>query len=212
MTSDKILVYVQALPISIPSRAKNFADLSNSNLRMSHSSKAALDKAAGLSKNVVALGHSSILREALARGAKEAMPLPLCDDPLTQAESMKNLLTNLDSFSILVGENLDGPFSGAALCGALSSVYDLYFSFGLDQEDGGGSVVLVKDSGTRAFNIDIRKIAYASTKEFAESKFVGNSTLEKYERPQPIQLSKEQAPKDIASTVSRKIRRLSSLS
>ncbi|MDH2900867.1 MAG: hypothetical protein PXY39_07825 [archaeon] len=212
MASKKILVYVQALPISVPSRAKNFADLSNLNLRMSHSSKAALDKAVGLSENVVALGHSSILREALARGSKEAIPIPLYDDPLAQAESMKNFLTDLGPFSILVGENLDGPFSGAALCGALSSVYDLTFSFDSDLEDGGGSVVLVKDSGTKAFNIDIRKIDYASTKEFAESKFVGSIALEKYERAQPIQLSKEQAPKDIASTISRKIRRLSSLS
>jgi hypothetical protein len=211
MKSKKILVYVQAIPMSIPSRAKNFRDLSSSSLRMSHSSEAALNKAVSLSRDVVAVGHSSILREAIARGAKEAEPLPLCDDPLAQAESMKNFLTEPNSVSVLVGEDLDGPFSGAALCGALSSVYDLNFSFDSDWKDEtGGSVVLLKDTGSGAFNIDIRKINYASSKELPDSAFVGNSTLEKNQPKQPIELSKEQARKEIASTISRKLRRLSS--
>ena len=212
MTSKKILVYVQAVPASISNRAKNFKDLSSENLRMSHSSKAALDKAARMTKEIVALGHSSILREALARGAKEAKPLPLCDDPLTQAESINDFLIEPTSVSILVGENLDGPFSGAALCGALASVYDLSLTFDSDSKnESNGSVVLLKDSGTETFNIDIRTIDYASSKEFPESAVDGNSTLVKNQSLESTELLKEQSPNEIASTISRKLRRLSTL-
>jgi hypothetical protein len=211
MPSNKILVYVQAIPTSISDKARNFKDLSSSSVRMAHSSKVALDQALKISKEVVALGHSSILSEALAHGANEAKALPFCDDPVAQAESMQDSVVESNEISILVGENLDGPFSGASLCGALSSIYDLRFSFSSNGEDASpGSVVLVKDTGTETFNIDIRAIDYATSQKFPESTIVGSSALEKTQRPKTAQLPIELSAKEIATTLSRKLRRLSS--
>lgn len=208
--SQKMLVYVQAVPVSIHSRAKTFEDLASSEFRMVHSSKAALHRAGELADEIVAIGHSSILREAITRGASEVVSVPLCDDPLVQAESLKNLLTDPSSTSILVGENLDGPFSGAALCGALSLLCDrsLVFDSPLKGE-AGGSIVLLRDSGTESFNVDIRRIDEASSKEIPDSSVSGNSTLEKNQPKQSREQTGEQSPEEIALSVSRKLRRLS---
>lgn len=206
--SQKILVYVQAVPISIQSNVRNFSDLSSSRFRMAHSSKAALNRAKSLSEEVVAMGHSSILREAIARGATQVFSLPLCDDPLNQAESMKELLQDSNSV-VIIGDNLDGPFSGAALCGALSLVSDRNLLFDSDPKGGEASIVLSKDDGIEAFNIDIRRIEEASSKKIQDSSVIGKSALEKIKPNESTEQPREESSEEIASAISRKLRRLS---
>jgi hypothetical protein len=211
MAQSEILVYLQAVPVQIPEKTRNFRDLGGSSMRMSHSSKRALDRALRASEKVIGLGHSAILSEALARGAKDARSLPLCDDPFAQAESMRKAVHGLDSFSILVGENLDGPFSGAALCGVISANYDLGFSFDSDWNNGSsGYAVLVRDSGLESYNIDIRNIEYAASKKFSDSMIIGDSSLNANRSLKRDVLSNEQSPREIASLISRKLHRLSS--
>jgi hypothetical protein len=202
---QEIFVYVQAIPISIPSSAKGFRDLAGSQFRISHSSKLVLSRASGISSWVVAMGHSSVLREALARGATRVIPLPLYDDPVKQTENMKNFIG--DSALVLIGENLDGPFSGAALAGVLSSLCNLRLLIDSDlKSDLKGSIILLRDPGTEAFNIDVRKIPEAS-KEIPVTSVVGNCTLERRSN-QIREKPREETPEDVASNVSRKLRRI----
>jgi hypothetical protein len=218
MPQDKVFVYVQAIPESIPSRTKSFADLkeATTSFRMSHSSKVALAMAKNPStNNVIALGHSSILREALAFRADDVIALPLCDDPLVQAQSIKEQKISEDlQLSILfVGENLDGPFSGSSLCGALSALLDLNFEIddlkNVEQRQlvKNGSVVLVRDDGTRAFNVNIRRLGIANSKEFPQSKVVGTNLLDRREPAKNPETISDGSPKEIASTISRRLRR-----
>lgn len=214
MAVSKTFVYVQAIPESIPSRAKNFGDLKESTaFRMAHSSKIALERAKQSSSKIIALGHSSVLREALARGANEIIVLPLCDDPLVQAQGIKDQLSeDVQSSVFVVGENLDGPFSGSALCGALSALFDLGLEFDLGSEKHlaakNGSVVLVKDDGTRASNIDIRRIDFAQSREIPESQVTGTSSLERRETARTPETIKDQSTREIASTISRRLHRI----
>jgi hypothetical protein len=213
MSRDKVFVYVQAIPESIPSRAKNFVDLKEATIsRMSHSSKVALARAKDHTNNVVALGHSSILREALALGADDVIALPLCDDPLVQAQSIKEQISeDLQSSIFFVGENLDGPFLGSSVCGALSALSDLNLEIDLKSEEGqlvkNGSVVLVRDDGTRAFNVDIRRLGIAYSKEFSQSQAIGTNLLERKEYTKNPETISDRSPKEIASTISRRLRR-----
>jgi hypothetical protein len=210
LTSKRIIAYVQAVPLSISEGIKSFKDISPFNLRMSHSSKVVLDRALKVSTEVVALGHSSILSEAIARGAKEAWALPLCDDPVVQAHSMRDFIVNSDVSIIIVGENLDAPFSGASFCGVLSSIYDLNFSLDSENLWKEGSVILVRDSGKEIFNIDVRRIGDAISQKFDDSQIMGTSRLEKIHRTQTTELGLEQSPREISSIISRRLRRLSS--
>jgi hypothetical protein len=206
----KLLVYVQAVPISIQSNVKSFSDLSNARFKMAHSSKLALDRAKQLSEGeIVAVGHSSILPEAIARGATRVIPVPLCEDPLKQAESIKEFLQDSNS-SVLIGENLDGPFTGAALCGALSPVSDqnLFFDSNSKNDLTASSIVLLRDNGIEAFHIDIRRIEQAASKRIEDSPMVGRSSIEKIKTKEPPeQQPREESSEEIASLISRKLRR-----
>jgi hypothetical protein len=212
----KVFVYVQAIPESVPSRVKNFVDLSEATttFRMNHSSKVALERAknSSLGVVVVALGHTSILREAIARGADDVIALPLCDDPLIQAQRIKEqVLGNLQSSVFFVGENIDGPFSGSSLCGALSVLLDLNLE--IDLENGQsqlakrGFVVLLKDGGTKAYNVDIRRLGAANTRQLPQSQVIGTSSLERKDFTKNPETITNPPAKEIASTISRRLRR-----
>lgn len=139
---------------------------------MSHSSKAALAIATTLRfPEIVAAGFSPVLQEALARGASDCYPMPLCDDPFEQVSFFPK-----DEFSnVLVGENPDWVFSGASLCGVIAGTrgFDLaQMSNGFPQR----SVLLVPDSGDETSNIDIRRINLSSSSSIKAVKTNGNTT------------------------------------
>ncbi|MHB1907258.1 MAG: hypothetical protein ACYCQJ_00140 [Nitrososphaerales archaeon] len=198
-----ILAYVQAVPSAIHDSQKNFSEL-NERLRMVHSSQALLARMVSMDEEIVAVGYSQILLEALARGASSGISLPLCDDPLVQAESMREILKS--KIRIFVGENLDGPFSGAALCGAISSLYDLSLGVVDDPKQSSDLVVLVRDNGIGAFNLDVRNIEPASKKPIGRSNLIGTSVLRKETRSRSLESHNEKETSDI---IARKLRRLS---
>ena len=125
---------------------------------MSQSSKAALAFGSTLGfHDVVAVGFSPVLREALARGATSCISMPLCDDPLEQASFFPK-----DNFShVIIGENSDWVFTGASLAGTLSESRKMRFCLFQDGDSidfPERSVILVKDSGESTSSIDIRRI------------------------------------------------------
>ena len=125
---------------------------------MSQSSKAALAFASTLGfHDVVAVGFSPVLREALARGATSCISMPLCDDPLEQASFFPK-----DNFShVIIGENSDWVFTGASLAGTLSESRKMRFCLFQDGDSidfPESSIILVKDSGESTSSIDIRRI------------------------------------------------------
>ena len=125
---------------------------------MSQSSKAALAFASTLGfHEIVAVGFSPVLREALARGATSCKSVPLCDDPLEQSSFFPK-----EHFShILIGENPDWVFTGSSLAGILSESRRMQFCFFKDGDSidfPERSVILVKDSGESPSTIDIRRI------------------------------------------------------
>jgi len=163
MDARRVGVYVQALPVSLSdpaSKERNFAEqFQDANFELSHSSKVALDVARKLGvHDVCAFGHHSVLFEALARGATSIVSLPLHYNPSEQARSIPR-----DGFSTLViPENCDGPFSGAALAGAVAMLHNLPLVL-IDIPDSVSrtlpkdSILLVKDL-VRSDSIDIRRI------------------------------------------------------
>ena len=173
---------------------------------MSHSSKAALAKASEISSNVIAIGYPPILREAIARGAKEVLVAPICDDPFLQAQSFGNAVEKYKPL-ILIGENLDGPFSGATLAGVLSIMYDLELSFDHKTEHS-GAITVVKDDGIGAFGMDIRRIGGAFSVDVPDSKPIGDSSLQIIPKHN-TETIKDQSPREIASTIARRLRRIS---
>lgn len=215
MKKITIYVYVQAIPNVVSGHVKKFADLqsSSNSFRLSHSSKVALAKVTRRENfRVVAIGHSSVLREAIVRGANDAIPLPLCDDPLAQAENVFRSLPGPlaeGEVSIVVGENLDGPFSGAALCGALSVVCGQ--SYAIEPKDGNleqRGIILVKDEGRLAPNVDIRRIAGAFASEIPETNVEGDSGIDAIEAKKSdivIGLPVE----ELATSIARRLRRWS---
>ena len=81
--AERVLVYVQAMPVVVPHSIKKFQDLGMSEFSISHSSKVALSAAKSLGfHEIVALGFPPVLQESLARGATSWVSMPLCDDPL----------------------------------------------------------------------------------------------------------------------------------
>ncbi|MGI0091926.1 MAG: hypothetical protein ACREBS_09470 [Nitrososphaerales archaeon] len=209
MAPDRqILVYVQALPVSIPGWARKFQDLESSEFRMSHSSRVALAFASALGfHEIVAAGFPPVLREALARGATSCMSIPLCDDPLEQASFFRK---GVESFyHVIVGENPDWVFTGASLAGVLAESHKLRFQ--LFQEGDSlyfkeSSIILVKDPGEASQNIDVRRIKSSSEKDVNHEDVLGNSTFSKQEPRKNELISGD--PKEIASFLSRRIRRL----
>ena len=201
--SKKILVYVQALPSFIPSSARKFSDLETADFRMSHSSKAALALAAKYSRKIVAAGFSPILREAVARGASDIFPMPLCDDPLQQVSFFPK-----KSYSgVFVGENPDWLFSGMSLAGLIASKWD----FGIQVSSQGqisvdDSVTIVEDSGEVVPNIDIRRIELAQEATSHPEGVLGEASIRRLEETKTESLSG--FPDETSSVISRRLRRI----
>ncbi len=109
----------------------------------------------------------------------------------------------------MVGENLDGPFSGASLCGAISGLCDFGFRLysDLKAQNVSNSTILVRDDGDGAFNIDIRRIDQAASSAISESSIMGSVSLEKNQKS-AAETVKDQSPREISSMLSRKLRRL----
>jgi hypothetical protein len=206
LASRQLLVYIQALPVSVPSSAKKFQDLENMEFRMSQSSKAALSFAKTLGfHEIVALGFSPILREALARGATSCYSVPLGDDPLEQASFFPK-----DEFShFIIAENSDWVFSGSSLAGILSETRKMRFCLftegrSLDYPE--SSVILVKDSGESSESVDIRRIRNSFDAVVNPEGVLGGSTLSRRETRKSEMLTGD--TNEIASVLSRRIKRI----
>ncbi len=206
MESRQLLVYVQALPVSVPNSARKFTDLENCEFKMSHSSKAALVFAGGLGfHEIVAVGFSPVLREALARGATSCYSVPLCEDPVEQASFFPK-----ENFShYIIGENCDWVFSGSSLAGVLSESRKLRFCLFMDGTSldfAESSVILVKDSGESSQSIDIRRIKRSFETSVNPEGLLGDSKLTKRETQKSEFLTGDAS--EIASVLTRRIRRI----
>ncbi|MGA2875994.1 MAG: hypothetical protein ABSE82_10720 [Nitrososphaerales archaeon] len=206
MISRQLLIYVQALPISVPTSARQFLDLESSEYRMSQSSKAALAFASTLGfHEIVAVGFSPVLREALARGATSCKSVPLCDDPLEQSSFFPK-----EHFShILIGENPDWVFTGSSLAGVLSESRKMQFCFFKDGDSidfPERSVILVKDSGESPSTIDIRRIKSSFEASVNPEGLLGNSTLSKREVKRGETVSGDAS--EISTILARRIKRM----
>jgi hypothetical protein len=203
--NQKILVYIQAIPASIPRTAKKFSDLEACDFQMSHSSKVALGLASrGASGEIVATGFSPVLNEAVARGASTAFSMPLCDDPL---EQLKFFPREEKFSSIIVGESPDWVFSGSSLCGVIATRFGLQLCVhSSDEKLEGNSVTLVLDSGNEAPNVDVRRISQSAASTVNPEGVLGRSTLKKLEEKKPELLTG--SVEEVSSVVSRRIRRL----
>jgi len=206
LISRQLLIYVQALPISVPTSARQFLDLAGSEYRMSQSSKAALAFASTLGfHEIVAVGFSPVLREALARGATSCKSVPLCDDPLEQSSFFPK-----EHFShILIGENPDWVFTGSSLAGVLSESRKMQFCFFKDGDSidfPERSVILVKDSGESPSTIDIRRIKSSFEASVNPEGLLGNSTLSKREVKRGETVSGDAS--EISTILARRIKRM----
>lgn len=208
-TASKVLVYVQAVPILGSQKVRRFEEFSKAFFRISHSSISAFFRSKELFNEsmLIVVGYSSVLAHAMTLGASSGVPVSLCDDPLEQALEIKNAIGHPRSIdSIVVGENLDGPFSGASLAGALSVVLDL--GLAIEPTDGSlGTVVLLKDDGIKSYNMDIRRIDRASSVDFAQSLAIGNVMIEQAEGVHS-QVLRGLPSSEISTSISRKLRRL----
>ena len=209
ITEKQLGVYVQALPVSLsnPSSTKKFEEqFKDSDFVLSHSSKIALKVAKSLGYHeVCAFGHSSILHEALARGATSAYSVPLFVNVVDQARSIPR-----DHFSsIVLPENLDGPFTGASLAGALISLYGLSFALwdGANRHPE-SRVILVKDIDS-SDSIDVRRISQAVATKVETSTVIGQddvatSSMQGGARHEELTGSME----EISGTIAKRLRRL----
>jgi hypothetical protein len=188
---------------------RKFQDVEITEFRMSHSSKTALAFAKVLDfPEIVAVGFSPVLREAIARGATSCISVPLCEDPLEQASFFPK-----GEFShVIVGENPEWVFTGASLAGIISESRNLRFELfkeGDSTDFPESSVILIKDSGESALGVDIKRIKDSFEAPVNPEAVLGGSTLLKREQKKGESLTGE--AKEIASTLQRKIRRLSSV-
>lgn len=201
-----ILVYVQAVPVSIPSNARKFTDLETCEFKLSHSSKAALAFATSTFERgeLIAAGFSPVLREAVARGAASAFSMPLCDQPLDQFA----FFPKGKAFShIIVGENPDWVFSGASLAGLISVKMNYRFLvYSGPTVFDSSSVILVPDTGEEASNIDIRRIDLSMNVQVNPEGVIGNSIFRKQEEPKPELLTASVEESEAA--ISRRLRRI----
>ena len=206
LASRQILVYVQALPVSIPSSAKKFQDLEKSEFRMSQSSKTAISFAKSLGfHEIVALDFLRYCTKSLARGATSCYSVPLCDDPLEQASFFPK-----EQFShFIIAENSDWVFSGSSLAGVLCESRKMRFCLfteGASLDYPESSVILVKDSGDSSESVDIRRIRNSFDAVVNPEGVLGVSTLSKRETRKSETLTGDSS--EIASILSRKIRRM----
>ena len=206
LVAERVLVYVQAMPVVVPHSIKKFQDLGMSEFSISHSSKVALSAAKSLGfHEIVALGFPPVLQESLARGATSWVSMPLCDDPLEQASFFpKNTI-----FPIIIGENSDWVFTGASLAGVLAESRAcnlLLLEKDAYTELSDNSIVLVRDSGRNAGNIDVRRIKTSADEELNSQSVLGNSTLSRIEgkKTEPISGDEDQ----LVSLLTRKLNRI----
>jgi hypothetical protein len=204
--NPRILVYVQAIPVTVPPSARKFVDLEGADFKMAHASKKALAFAVenSLGGTLVGAGFPPILREAVARGASEVYSMPLCEDPLRQLE----FFPKRERFSaVVVGENAPWVFSGAALGGVIAAAlgWKLTFDAGTNTIPA-DSVVVVRDAGDATVNIDARRIALAAETTVNPEGALGNSDLRKEEAQSPEELRR--SPDEIAAVLSRRLRRI----
>lgn len=206
MASRELLVYVQALPISVPTSARKFLDLEHCEFRLSQSSKGALAFASKLPfHEIVAAGFSPVLREALARGATSCRSMPLCADPLEQS----SFFPKEDFSHIVIGESSDWIFTGSSLAGVLSESRKMRFRL---FEDGDSfdfpesSVILLKDSGESTSNIDLRRIKSSFEVGVNPEGLLGDCSISKREARKSESVSGE--PEEIAPSLTRRIKRI----
>jgi len=207
LSSRKLLVYVQAVPISFPVIPKTFADLATADFAMSHSSKTALTFAASMGcPEIIAAGFSPILQEALTRGATDVAPMPLCDDPLEQA----SFLPDGDFSHVILGENPDWIFSGASFAGILAQSRNIPIKIISDPNDTSkdlpsSSLLLVLDSGEHSSDIDVRRIKYSTSTSIHPENVLGNSRFSKVEEKRTEKIVG--TPSEIAAILTKKVRR-----
>lgn len=207
--SGSIAVYVQALPLALAdSQPKNgnFGDLlQGASFVLSHSSKVALSVSTKSGNHdVVAIGQNSVLHEALARGATSAISVPLFDTALAQERSFPD-----QQFStIVVPENLDGPFSGASLAGAIAFHRGLSF-FVLEDPNSRlaeNSVVLVRDN-LKPDAIDIRRINGATNVKIKVEPAIGELEVSKQSQDAKKREEISGDDRSVSSTIARHLRR-----
>jgi hypothetical protein len=208
LSARQILVYVQAIPISVPSSARRFQDLETSEFIMAQSSRSALSFARLLDfHEIVAVGFSPVLREAIARGATSCFSIPLCDDPLEQASFFPK-----EEFShYIIPENSDWVFTGSTLAGILAESRKLRFCLfreGDSVDLPESSIIVVKDSGESSQNVDIRRIKASFEVSVNPEGVLGKSALSKREIQKGELLTG--APNEIASVLTRRLRRITS--
>jgi hypothetical protein len=208
LSAGKLLVYIQALPDSVSTSAKKFADLESAEFSMSHSSKTALAFASTLRfPHIVAAGFSPVLQEALTRGATEIFTMPLCDDPILQA----SFLPEGEFTHIIAGENPDWIFSGATFCGVLAEARNLNVEIigesGVPKEKklSPNSLILVKDSGESTSSIDVRRILNSASAGVNLEGVSGDSMFSVLEEKKTETISG--TPNEISTSLSRKLRR-----
>lgn len=203
-----MLVYVQAIPVSIPASARKFTDLEKSEFKLSHSSKIALAVACGLgSSDITAAGFSPILRETVARGASKIHEMPLCDNPQNQSSFFPKAAFDLT----VIGENPDWIFSGASLAGLIArrnhlEVKPYSEDKRIDLEES-QAVILVPDSGLEgAPPIDIRRIDRSMEVEVNPEGLLGDYLFRKMEERKPELLSG--SPEESAGVIARRLQRI----
>jgi hypothetical protein len=213
LAARQLLVYVQALPVSIPPSARKFQDVeTSSEFRMSHSSRAALGFATGLGfHEIVAVGFSPILRESIARGATSCRSVPLCDDPLEQASFFPKQGENYYSH-IIIGENPEWVFGGGSLAGILCESRKMrfrLFSAGEQTDFPENSIILVRDSGEATRAVDVRRIKSSFDVTVNPEALLGASTMSRREGRKGESLKGD--PSEIASILARKLRRIANV-
>jgi hypothetical protein len=204
-SKNSILIYVQAVP-KTSTNPKRFQDLMNSEFVLAYSSKMAISKAQKFfpESEVTAAGYSKVLPETIARGAHRVISLPFCDDPIEQAKSFPAF----DNFDLaIVAENLEGPFTGASLCGALAALRKLDFEIADEPSSFRHRLILLRDGESFPFEIDVRKINAAFNQEITPSEVRGDSILEKKEPRSSPEFTSGSAA-EIAGTFSRRLRRI----
>lgn len=207
--SGSIAAYVQALPVTLAdsqSQKGKFGDmLLGASFVLSHSSKVALSVAKRIGgHDVIAIGHSSVLHEALARGATSAISVPLFDNPLAQARSFP---PDQRFSTIVIPENLDGWFSGAALAGAIAVYRELNFSVLEDSHFTENCVILVRDN-SRPDAIDIRRINGATNVEIKdEEPAIGELEVSKSSQDAKRREEISGDEKSVSNAIARRIRR-----
>jgi hypothetical protein len=200
---EGVLVYVQALPVSIPPSARKFSDLESCEFEMSHASKLALAVASELSSKVTAAGFSPILRESIARGAASIHSMPLCDDPLMQF----SFFPKEEYSQFLIGENPDWVFSGASLAGVISAkTWYKIKAYNKTSEISSNEVLIISDLVTEAPAIDIRRIDRSMNATVNPEGVLGRMLLRKMEEAKPEILTG--SIEDSTAVIARRLRRI----